>query len=191
MSDTLRAKWDARYAYSGDSVPPPAEVLSRYAAALPDPRQIGGRLRARALDLACGRAGNGEWLARRGFDVSAWDISRVVIDSLRARSDTGIAHLAVRDVIKHPPEADSFEVIVVTRFLERRLCAAIAQALTPGGALFYQTFTHGLDNPDYLLREGELPALFPMLKVEHYSTQQPNADGRAEAMLVARAASDA
>jgi hypothetical protein len=48
-----------------------------------------------------------------------------------------------------------------------------------------------LSNPDYLLREGELPQLFFMLKTEHFSEQTPNADGRAEAMLVARAASDA
>ena len=183
MSDTLRAKWDARYAYSGDSVPPPAEVLSRYAHALP----TGGR----ALDLACGRAGNGEWLAQRGFEVTAWDVSPVVIDSLKARPGSAIAYTVVRDVLEHPPSAASFEVIVVTRFLERSLCDAIAAALVPGGVLFYQTFTHGLSNPDYLLREGELPTLFSMLKTEHFSEQTPNADGRAEAMLVARAASDA
>lgn len=183
MSDTLRAKWDARYAYSGDAVPAPAEVLSRQAVHLPPA--------GRALDLACGRAGNGEWLAARGFDVTAWDVSPVVIDAIVARRASGIARTEVRDVLENPPAPASFEVIVVARFLERALCPAISAALVPGGLLYYQTFTHGLNNPDYLLKEAELADLFPALEVLHFSEQVPDADGRAEAMFVARAATDA
>lgn len=179
MSDTPRAKWDARYAFSGDTVPAPAEVLSRNASALPDS--------GRALDMACGRAGNGEWLAARGFEVTAWDVSPVVIEALRSRAGSRIKTAEVRDVLASPPEPSSFDVIVVSRFLERSICPAIAAALVPGGVLFYQTFTHGLSNPTYLLEAGELPRLFPTLTVVSHREQTPDADGRAEAMFVGRA----
>lgn len=174
----MSSKWDARYAWSGDTVPPPAEVLSRGERWLPD----GGT----ALDLACGRAGNGEWLGARDFEVTAWDSSSVVIDALRARPATRIAHAELRDVIASPPECASFDVIVVVRFLERSLCPAIAAALKPGGVLFYQTFTQGLSNPAYMLGPEELPALFPDLEVLARSEHSASEDGKVEAWLVAR-----
>lgn len=186
MSDSNTSKWNARYAYSGDSVPPPAEVLSRFAACLPSAEPVGAQVRGLALDLACGRAGNGEWLAARGFEVTAWDASEAAIEALSSRPGSCIAHREVRDVVAMPPPALSFDVIVVARFLERSLCPAIAQALRFGGVLFYQTFTHGLSNPAFLLGPGELTALFPDLEVCHYQEEDPVGKRRAEAMLVAR-----
>lgn len=181
--DPIAGKWNARYAFSGDAVPPPAAVLSRHADLLPGADSGPG---PRALDLACGRAGNGEWLGARGFDVSAWDVSERVVEAIRARPGSRIARAEVRDVVAEPPPAEAFDVIVVARFLERALCPAIARALRPGGLLFYQTFTAGLANPDYLLGPNELLDLFPSLSVLRYHEPEPGPDGRAEAMLVAR-----
>ena len=79
----------------------------------------------------------------------------------------------MRDVVACPPAPDSFDAIVVARFLERALCPAIAAALRPGGVLFYQTFTAGLANPDYLLGPNELLALFPTLAVCSYREPSP------------------
>ncbi len=188
MSDMVRAKWDARYAYAGDTVPPPAAVLSRHSRLLPT---VG-----MALDFACGLAGNGEWLADRGLTVTAWDISPEVVAKLEARRGSGISISAVRDLVAQPPQPASFDVIVVSRFLDRSVCPAIAAALRPGGVLFYQTFTRGLRNPDYLLSPGELPRLFPTLTVLHHDEPASDAthaatvpdSSPAEAMLVARAA---
>jgi tellurite methyltransferase len=94
--------------------------------------------------------------------------------------------VAVRDVSEQPPLPDSFDVIVVCRFLDRNLCPAIAAALKPGGILFYQTFTQGLSNPDYLLRNNELITLFSELDILEYHEPEPDAHGKAEARLVAR-----
>jgi 2-polyprenyl-3-methyl-5-hydroxy-6-metoxy-1,4-benzoquinol methylase len=141
---------------------------------------------AEALDMACGRAGNGEWLARRGFHVSAWDISDVIIDDIRRRKPQWIACADVRDVTQYPPAPASFDIIVVCRFLDRSLCPAIANALLPGGTLFYQTFTQGLSNPDFMLNPGELPQLFPDLQILEYHEPGPDGSGKAEARLVAR-----
>ncbi len=113
MSDSITSKWNARYTYSGASIPAPAEVLSRGEQWLPSTErsivdsqiQVAGRdespPRAEqvcALDLACGRAGNAYWLAKKGFTVSAWDISQTVIDEINSRQSAVFADVQVRDV---------------------------------------------------------------------------------------------
>ena len=68
----------------------------------------------------------------------------------------------------------SFDIIVVSRFLDRTLSDAIIGALKPDGLLFYQTFTREKtnpkppNNPDYLLNENELLTLFSPLRVIFY-----------------------
>ena len=189
MSEEIASKWNSRYSYSGKPMPAPARVLSRGVRWLP----LGEDGRARemegpckALDLACGRAANGHWLAQRGFRVSAWDISETVVEEILSRRPKMIYDVAVRDVVKVPPEPSTFHVIVVSRFLDRSLCSAISAALKPGGVLFYQTFTHGLSNPDYLLAANELLSLFDGLKVLEYHEPLPDDEGKAEARLIAR-----
>jgi tellurite methyltransferase len=52
---------------------------------------------------------------------------------------------------KSSPESlteNAFDVIVVSRFLDRTLSDAIIDALKPDGLLFYQTFTRDKDNTD-------------------------------------------
>ena len=188
MSDSraAAAKWNARYRYGGDTVPPPAEVLSRHERLLPSPVREDGTRRD-ALDLASGRAGNAERLAALGFRAAAWDVSDAVVEAVRARRGGGrTIEARARDVVAEPPEPGSFDVVVVARFLERALCPAIAAALRPGGTLLYQTFTAGLSNPDFLLGPNELLDLFPNLEVLAYREPPPCARGRAEAALVAR-----
>lgn len=182
MSDAAD-RWNARYSDTDEAVPAPARVLQYGAQWLPT---IEPDKSLDALDLACGRAGNGQWLAERGYRVSAWDVSERVIEQIRQRRPALIAQCQVRDVSEQPPSANSFDIIVVSRFLDRSLCPAIAQALKPGGVLFYQTFTHGLSNPDYLLKPNELLDLFDTLSILEYHEPEPDASGKAEAQLVAR-----
>lgn len=181
--NSIASKWNARYAWSGDPVPAPAAVLSQGERWLPNP-SLG--LYA-ALDLACGRAGNGEWLGARGFRVTAWDISDNAINSIRSRRGSHIHIAERRNIQADPPDPLSFDVIVVSRFLDRQLCPMISAALKAGGVLFYQTFTKGLNNPNYLLRPGELPRLFSELTVLDYHETDLDAAGKAEARLVAKA----
>ena len=184
MTSDSSSKWNARYAKSGDSLPSPARVLLGGERWLHGPPSLRNNLTA--LDLACGRAANAEWLAQQGYHVTAWDISEAAIAHIRQRPASRIALAQVRDVSAHPPARDSFDVIVVCRFLDRSLCPAIAAALKPGGTLFYQTFTQGLSNPDYLLKHNELPALFSGLSPLDYHESEPDESGKAEAHLIAR-----
>lgn len=180
MDDKIASKWNARYAYSGRPLPAPAQVLTRGEQWLPEGDSLS------ALDLACGRASNAHYLASRGFITSAWDISETVIAEVTSRQPRVLADIAIRDVVAQPPTADSFDVIVVSRFLCRGICPAIQAALKPGGVLYYQTFTHGLSNKEYLLADNELLSLFSGLHFLEYKAPDPDESGKAEASLIAR-----
>ena len=188
---SIANKWNARYASSSSEFAPASMVLAEGLRWLPDSqassqpnKQPVNRLKA--LDLACGRAGNAQLLAQRDFCVSAWDISDSVIEQIKQRRPAIIDYAVVRDVSQQPPEPDSFDVIVVSRFLDRSICPAIAKALKPSGILFYQTFVHGLSNPDYLLASNELLTLFSDLHTLEYHEPDKDEHGKAEARLVAR-----
>ena len=164
---SLQAKWDAVYSQR-DSEVTAARVLIENKHLLPS--------KGRALDLACGRGGNAQLLAKAGFEVDAWDISPVAIEQLRlqVKSQNLTVNAQLHDVIKLPPEPNSVDVIVVSFFLDRDLCSSMIDALRPGGLIFYQTYCqdkvsqHGPTNPDYLLADNELLTLFSSLKIRVY-----------------------
>jgi tellurite methyltransferase len=185
----LAAKWDARYR-ERTGTPLPARVLVDNLHLLPE----GGD----ALDLACGLGANALLLCSRGLRTRAWDLSAVAIDAVQAATPPGCELLAeVRDVVRRPPDPDSFDVIVVAHFLERSLFPALIAALRPGGLLFYQTFTRaavepetGPQNSDFRLDENELLLLCAPLRVHVYREEglvgDPGGGWRNEAMVVAR-----
>ena len=153
----------------------------------------------RALDLACGAGGNALLLAAHGLETWAWDIADAAVARVQAVAQQWgvVLHTEVRDVVTCPPLPGSFDVIVVSRFLERRLVPALIDALTPEGLLFYQTFTHltvgavwGPTNPAYRLAPQELLTLFQPLHVLVYRAEGRVGDTthglRNEAMLVAQ-----
>ncbi len=181
-------KWDARYRQARESSP--AQVLLDNRHLLP--------ASGTALDVACGLGANALLLAEHGLTTHAWDNSSVAIDKLRGRAQAhGVSvEAAVRDVIAHPPGSESFDIIVVTRFLERGLAPQLTRALRVDGLLFYQTFTRtrvsdvGPSNPDYRLADGELLVMFSALQVLVYREEGKVGDisrgFRDEAMMVAR-----
>ena len=184
-----RVKWDARYRDS-DKVSEPALVLSAFQHLLP--------ASGRALDLACGLGGNALLLAARGLEAHAWDISPVAIDRLRHEAVARGLPVAteIRDVTAEPPGPASFDVIVVSRFLDRRLAPSLVGALKPGGLIYYQTFTaervgeRGPKDPAYRLADNELLSLFSPLRLMVYREEGLAGDLskglRGEAMLVAQ-----
>ncbi len=168
MDKVAQEKWDQRYTKSPAALLSPAEVLTEYAYLLP---RTGV-----ALDLACGRGGNALFLARRGLEVHAWDISKAAIDGLghQAKSEGLEIKTCECDVNESPPSPNMFDVICVSFYLERAITTQIMEALKPQGLLFYQTFTHervtedGPSNPSYRLGPNELLELFASLYVLAY-----------------------
>ncbi len=189
MHDEIASCWNQRYR-EAISEQQPAKVLADNLHLLP----VAGQ----ALDLACGLGANALLLARHGLTTWAWDISPVAISRLdaAARAAGLTVHSEVRAVTARPPKPGCFDVIVVSRFLERSLAPALEAALRSGGLLFYQTFSKlriskdGPSNPDFLLDDNELLRLFPALKVRVYREEGQGGDTtrgfRNEAMLVAQ-----
>jgi len=188
---TDKEKWQQRYSKANAADATPALVLSRYSHLLP--------AEGDALDLASGLGGNALLLARHGLQTCAWDLSANAMEKLATTvKSEGLSLLCeVRDVVNKPPSPSSFDVIVVSRFLDRSLCPAISAALKPGGLLYYQTFLHdkaepdiGPSNPAYLLEENELLTLFSGLIVRAYHEEGRVGDLslgiRNEALLVAQ-----
>lgn len=172
MSTPVATKWNAIYRRRSEP-DQPVYVLTEFVHLLSELPE-----KAKALDLACGLSGNCLFMAKKGLQVTAWDISDLAIEQLmHFANKEGVELMAeVRDVESNPPPANTFDVILVSRFLNRELCPYISRSLKPKGWLLYQTFTRagasasatGPSNPAYLLDENELPALFPDLDIKVY-----------------------
>jgi len=189
MSEDLRTKWNIRHAQAQDIGEAP-RVLRDNLHLLPPSGD--------ALDLACGRGAGALLLASRGLRVQAWDLSEVAIERLIAEAlaqGVGNVHALVRDAIRQPPEPGSFDLILVSFFLDRGLAPHLINALRPGGLLIYQTFTRaavsacGPCNPEYRLGDNELLRMFSGLIVRFYREEgllgDLGAGCRDVAMLVA------
>jgi len=134
----------------------PAYVLKEFHHLLP--------AQGKALDLASGPGTNALFLAQHNLQSHAWDISSIAIDKLKEISSSLNMDIntEVRDVVSSPPEKNSFDVIVVSHFLDRQIMPEIIAALRKNGLLFYQTFTmtrvqeSGPSSSKYRLGKNEL-----------------------------------
>ena len=184
--------WERYYCDTdlSSAIPEPAKVLTDYAYLLPQ--------QGKALDLACGFAGNAFFLAQQGLDSYAWDSADAALHRVRviAKQFQVQLQLEHRDIELRPPENNSFDVLVVSRFLCRSLIPQLIAALRPQGLLFYQTFLRekppglGPSNPEFLLKNNELLQLFAQLRILVYIEQGLVGDTkcgiRNEALLVAQ-----
>jgi 2-polyprenyl-3-methyl-5-hydroxy-6-metoxy-1,4-benzoquinol methylase len=186
---SIKAKWNERYrAATGERQA--SRVLTENLHLLPD--------NGRALDLACGLGGNSILLAQQGLKVDAWDIADVPIAALQdvALERQLSIQAEVRDVEANPPAPETFDVIVVSYFLDRDIVPALIQALKPGGLIYYQTFTRqrvsdrGPQQAKFRLADQELLHLFSELHIMFYREEGCVGDMqegfRDEAMLIGR-----
>jgi tellurite methyltransferase len=148
----------------------------------------------KVLDLACGRGRHALLLASAGFDVHAIDRNPDAIAFLRATAER--LHLSITARVvdlegENPPEigTSAYDAVVVFNYLHRPLMPPLRAALTPGGRLFYETFTTRQaerghpKNPAFLLKDGELPQLVAPLTV--LRSREGDVDGRFIASIVA------
>lgn len=186
---SIKAKWNERYR-TATGEQQAARVLKENLHLLPD--------NGRALDLACGSGGNSILLAQQGLKVDAWDIADVAIAALQdaALQRQLSIQAEVRDVEANPPVRETFDVIIVSYFLDRNIIPALIDALKPGGLIYYQTFTRqhvsdrGPQQAAFRLAEQELLHLFSGLQIMFYREEGCVGDVqkgfRDEAMLVGR-----
>jgi len=146
----------------------------------------------RAVDVAMGRGRHTLAIARAGFRTFGVDVGFDAVREGRASAAAGGVALAVwcADLAIYPLPRRRFDLIVVARYLDRALFPSLRDALAPGGAIIYETFTiaqrrHGVGptSPDHLLRPDELRERFAELELVFY---EEVAAPEAVARLVAR-----
>ncbi len=114
----------------------------------PDPLLVtfvesGGVAPGRALEIGCGTGTNAIWLAERGFDVLAVDVSPLAIEKARAKlqAKTLQCKFATMDFLGETPPSDAFDFVfdrgcfhIFDDSEERsRFATRVAKALAPSG----------------------------------------------------------
>jgi SAM-dependent methyltransferase len=132
--------------------------------------------RGRALDLACGKGRNSLYLAERGFEVVAMDISPVALANGRRRADKKQLSIEWRqaDLEQVQLEEAGYDLIVNFNYLQRSLLEQIKRALRTGAYVVFETYL--IDqrelghpkNPEYLLGYNELLECFRNFRVLYY-----------------------
>jgi len=119
----------------------------------------------KALDVASGAGRNSIYLAINGFDVEALDISSVALDVLNNKGFKNISCKLV-DLDEYEVPKNSYDLIVMTNFLDRNIIPKLSISLKPDGILFIETYMEDDENekppsnPDFLLKKDELKTFF-------------------------------
>ena len=144
------------------------------------------------MDVAMGRGRHALALARMGWRVFGVDVQLDVVRaaSARAAADGLLVRAWCGDLAVAPLPLSAFELIVVTRYLQRDLFDSVRRAVVPNGVVIYETFTvnqralgFGPKSPDHLLEPGELRARFDGFDILSY---EEVIETEAVARLIAR-----
>ncbi|WP_250655607.1 methyltransferase domain-containing protein [Alkalimarinus coralli] len=149
------------------------------------------------LDMACGAGRNGLFLANNGLPVTFADKSETLLDKVTeslssTTSDNELWHIDLEKPGTTPFKGRSFSSALVFRYLHRPLIEPLKHAILPGGIIIYETFTienrqfGRPDNPDFLLKTGELRDWFNEWETLHYFEGILSDPDRAIAQIVCR-----
>ncbi|MFZ5816145.1 MAG: class I SAM-dependent methyltransferase [Bacillota bacterium] len=187
MSEADRLRWNQRYAAGEYDLTPNPRLVSFLADRISPGMAV--------LDIACGAGRNALWLAARGAEVHAWDISDEALGRLEAeaRRQGLLIHTRQVDLEQATLPEERFDLVIAIHFLHRPLLRPMLQAVRPGGLLFIDTFMdsekRAAVNPAYKLEPGELARVYGG-QAEILHLTEAAADGRAT-MLARRAATGA
>lgn len=173
--------------------------------------EVSGLPPGRALDVGCGEGADTVWLAGRGWQVTAVDISSVALD--RAAGQAASAGVADRVAFRHAdlrtdPPGDGYD-LVSAQYMHlqpedrRELYARLAAAVGPGGTLLVvghhpldlALFVGRMHFPDALFTAEEIaglldPAEWKVVTAEARPRTGTGPEGREvtvyDAVLVAR-----
>jgi len=168
MSEDERRAWDDRYG-SGEYQPRPAPgpFLEAWIDRFPA---------GRALDVACGAGRHALRLAEAGYQVDAIDVSAVAIEMGREEAERRRLEVnwVVADLDDFPLAADTYDVIIVIRYVNPRLWPRLLDALAPDGWLLVEHHLRttadvdGPGSPEFRLDPQELIEAFGSLRILFY-----------------------
>jgi tellurite methyltransferase len=164
MSNEKRPFWENSYAQlEAETFGEPAEELAQFVHLLPRGASV--------LDLGCGEGRNALYLAEKGFQVQAVDISVVGLEKLNQLAQRrGLSVATQAEDMRHYAFAQSYELVLAhgsLHLIERehwtRLIHEIKAHTRTGGYNVLVVFTDRLAPPEDLrdfhvglFREGEL-----------------------------------
>jgi SAM-dependent methyltransferase len=170
VAEADRERWDRRHEEASHGEPAPPDWLAAWGWADEIPT------RGRALDVASGSGRYALWLARRGLDTLAVDVSPVALERLAARAAAGGLAIATleRDLEAEPPPPGPFDVIACAFYLQRDLFPRLRERLAPGGVLLCELPTsrnlerHERPSARFLVEPNELLRLVAPLEIVAY-----------------------
>jgi SAM-dependent methyltransferase len=127
-----------------------------------------------ALDIGCGLGDSAEALARRGFEVLAFDVSATAVDEARRRFPESRVDYRVADLLRLPTDfAGAFDLVVECYTLQvlppaprREAIAALRRLPRPGGALLVVARGREPEEPP-----GQMP--WPLTRAELEAIADP------------------
>ncbi|MDX6301231.1 MAG: hypothetical protein QOF53_2445 [Nocardioidaceae bacterium] len=155
--------------------------------------EVDGVRPGRMLDVGCGEGADAVWLASRGWQVTALDVSDVALDRARsAAADAGVDVTWLHaGLIEAPLDGDRFDLVslqypALRRTPEHDAERALLSAVAPGGtllAVFHADVdvewaeAHGLDPDDYVGHDHLAALLGEGWRVEKDERRPRNIEG--------------
>lgn len=127
------------------------------------PEDLAGLAPGAALDVGCGEGSDAVWLAKRGWKVTAVDISGVALDRGRAADTDRLVEWVQADILAWQPPAAAFD-LVSTHFMHippgdrAGFFDRLGQAVRPGGTLL--VVSHHVSDLQTTVGRPPLPELF-------------------------------
>ena len=168
MAESDRFRWDQRYANESNRVDAPPVWLEEVDDDIPR--------NGSALDIAAGSGRVALWLAARGLEVTAVDISSVGLELvLQSAKAKGVHIESLRADLEVDPLPDGpFDVITCFHYRQVDLFPFIRERLRFGGVLIAEMATvsnlerHPHPSLRYLSAAGELRLICAPLEIVHY-----------------------
>ena len=199
MSQADQDKWNAQYregAYATRTHP--SALLTEWL-----PKLKFWETHPRAIDVACGTGRNAIYLARRGWQVDAVDVSEVALDHLtETASAESLAITCIQADLEHAAHrpadlfaADRYDLAVMVRYTNLPLIDTLKDALRAGGYLIVEEHlvteadVVGPRNPQFRVAPNALRDAVAGLDIIAYRegiVNDPDGRSAALAQLVAR-----
>ena len=183
MSLKDKAKWDNKYGASEHfTSTKPCDWLNDNADCLNG--------KGLALDIASGEGRNAVFVAEKGYQTLAIDISAVGLQKARflAKEKDVTIETRIVDLDDWKFEQSMFDLVLCFNFLDRRIFQGIKDTLKPGGFVFYETFTvdylkYSSFKQEWVLKHNELLEAFREFRILRY--QEKDDLNKAVASIVA------